>query len=198
MSDLEPIVVSGHAKGTTAQTVETALLLLAMTANATETSARLAQMDPPIKVSAATLGKWRKETYPNRYRALVEKHQAQIEREVVAAVRELALAAFGATRAAVDLELQRIQGNDVRDAAASARNLVTIGGVATENMLKLQGRPTVISEVRSADDVLRAMEARGWVDAHAVEDGERREGPDTPPALPAGGEQGATTGNGGA
>ncbi len=201
-TDLEPITTAGRAAHMTAEIVDTALLAYAMCGSAATASERLKTLDPPIKVHEHTLHHWRKTLYPNRFRALVEKHATSIEAQVVTSVRGLALAASDAAHEAVALERTRIASGEVRDAAGSARNMATVLGIATDKLLLLQGRPTVISETRTADDVLRDLDATGrvsYVDSDAVEDlGEQRVGPTDVLAITREAGSGAGTGNGGA
>lgn len=62
---------------------------------------------------------------------------------------------------AIDLEHQRIKRGDVRDASSSARNLATSAGIATQHNLNLQGRPTIIQEVRKPEDIARRLKELG-------------------------------------
>ncbi len=166
--DLEPINTSGRAAHLTAAHVDTAMMVLAMSPTAKEAAARLTEMGTPR--DAATLNRWRRQFYPNRYRRACELYQTQVEQIVVQSVRGLAHSAAAAAQLAVDLERERIEAGDVKDAAASARNLATTVGIATDKLLVLTNRPTAITETRSADDVLRALDERGYVDSTASEE----------------------------
>lgn len=121
-------------------------------------------------VPERTLHGWVANQFPNRYRHLAEKYAPQIEKSMIATARAAAMRSFEVASEAVELEHERLQAGDVKDAAASSRNLATTGGILTDKMLLLDGRPTQISEQRSMDDVLRSLAAKGFIEGTATEE----------------------------
>lgn len=179
-----------HVHGAfSATVVDTALLTIAMCGgNLAQAARELKAKD--ISVSAGALGKWRGELYPNRYRALCEKHRQQIEGVVLATAREISLRALRVTQAGIELEAERMKSGEVRDAAGSTRNMATAFGIVTDKVLLLEGRPTQIHEARTPDDIMRGLQAKGFVDSTAEDDDEpdggvREPREPVPPAPPA-------------
>jgi hypothetical protein len=147
--------------------VDIALLTVAM-CGGNHSRAHQTLIDQGHKVSLAAVKGWRS-SYPNRYRALADKHKGAIEREVIASVREMTLRASEVAYAGIELEAQRIATGEVRDAGSSVRNMATAIGIGIDKILLLEGRPTTITESRSSDDVLRGLQAKGYVDTTAEE-----------------------------
>lgn len=164
--ELEPFKLRG---GHTPQLVETALLTLAMCGGNTQAAVdTLATKN--IRVSQGTLKAWQHNQFPNRYRDLAERYRASIEGEIVNNVRALALRASQVAQRALDLEEKRIAAGEINDASTSLRNIATSIGISVDKILLLEGRPNQITEQRSADDVLRGLRDRGYVDSTAEED----------------------------
>lgn len=164
--ELEPFKLRG---GHTPQLVETALLTIAMCGGNTQAAFdTLAAKN--IHVGRSTLKAWQHVQFPNRYRDLAERYRASIEGEIVNNVRALALRASQVAQRALDLEEKRIAAGEINDASTSLRNIATSIGISVDKILLLEGRPNQITEQRSADDVLRGLRDRGYVDSTAEED----------------------------
>jgi len=163
--DLEPVTRTKHA----AHEVDAALTAVALCGG------RVTRAHEQLKASGVnipyrTLAAWVADLFPNRYRHLAEQVAPQIEKSMVATARAAAMRSFEVAGEAVELEAQRLAAGEVKDAAASSRNLATTGGIMTDKMLLLDGRPTQISEQRSMDDVLRSLAAKGFIDGTATEE----------------------------
>jgi len=123
-----------------------------------------------VDIPERTLRTWVVDLFPNRYQAAAERYAPQIERLMITQLRAGATRGFEASTAAMELEMQRLAAGEVKDAAASSRNLATAGAIMADKMLLLDGRPTQISEQRSMDDVLRSLAAKGFIDGTATEE----------------------------
>lgn len=119
------------------------------------------------RLSKDTLRAWR-DTYTERYRWHQTENAGAIEKRLVEAQREVALIAADGVRTAVEIEMERLESGQVKDAGASARNLATVMGISTTKVLELTGRPTSIVEHRRPEDVVRRM--RSIIDSTAEED----------------------------
>jgi hypothetical protein len=58
----------------------------------------------------------------------------------------------------------------IKDASTAAKNLATTAAIATDKIAVMEGRPTSIIEHRTTDDILRGLEARGYVNSTTTED----------------------------
>lgn len=140
-------------------TVDAALLALAL--NGSEYSRTAKDLAAGgIKLDERTLREWR-DRYPNRYRFHLQENVGRVEGQAVAGYLQVIRRAQEAMMDAIELEHQRIKRGDVRDASSSARNLATSAGIATQHNLNLQGRPTIIQEVRKPEDIARRLRELG-------------------------------------
>lgn len=164
--EIEPIRVRAPHKP---EDVDTALLVLALVGGS---SVRAQEMlkTKGLSIPHTTLQDWRSKSYPNRYNDLCTRYRAEIEGEIVNNVRALALRASQVAQHALELEEQRIASGDTKDAAGSLRNIATSIGISVDKVMLMEGRPTQITEQRSSDDVLRELQAKGYVDSTAVDD----------------------------
>lgn len=165
--EIEPFRVKqgGH----TPEMIELGLLTIAAAGGSTHKASAVLKAQG-IALSPGTLNYWRWDMYPNRYRDTAARHSAQIEREIVNNVRALALRASDVAHKALDLEEKRIAAGNVKDAASSLRNIATTVGISVDKILILEGRPNSITESRSAEDVLRGLQAKGYIDSTAEGD----------------------------
>lgn len=130
--------------------------------------------------------RWWVKQYPGHYQKLAQKHAASIEKVVATKVRTTVLAASHALDKAVALEEARLEAGDVKDAAASARNLATVMGIGVTKILELEGRPTSVVEHRNSDDAIRQARAQGWITGTATEednDHEQNTAPSVSPSV---------------
>jgi hypothetical protein len=58
----------------------------------------------------------------------------------------------------------QLAAGTLRDPSSASRNASVSRGISVDKLLVLGGRPNVITEHRSADDILRALAARGYID----------------------------------
>lgn len=143
--------------------VDTALALLALNGgNKAQTVRELQaygaeyQDDDLARVTRHNLANWT-DQYPDRYRYHVTESAQAVEKRLVENQREVASIAASGVRLAVEVEIDRLQSGQVKDASASARNLATVMGIATSKVLELTGRPTTIIEHRRPEDVVNRL-----------------------------------------
>lgn len=152
------------------ETIELALTALALAGDSpTKAVARL--KDDGVRVSRCAIRKWR-EQHADRYAAIRETRARDIERSVINRHRALAERYCVLEDKLIDAIDAEIDAGNLKDASTTARNVAVSKGIALDKMLIMDGRPNAIIDTRSADDVLRALEARGflqYVDADAEE-----------------------------
>jgi hypothetical protein len=123
-----------------------------------------------IGVHPKTLTQWAEGRYADRYMEIHAKHGQQLDRVLAQETRDIALRASQVERLAVDETEKELKAGTVKDASAAARNMAVVKGVATDKLLTLTGRPAQIVEHRSAQDLVKKLEALGVVDSTAEEE----------------------------
>lgn len=119
-------------------------------------------------VPSRTLRDWR-QRFPERYQEIRTLRAPEINAACVQQFRDLQLEAIAAASLSTKLEYERVRDGDVKDAAGSARNLATVAAIAADKIALAEGRPTSIVEHRSAEEVMRGLAAKGYVDTTAEE-----------------------------
>lgn len=158
---------SGKGIKYTAEEVDRVLVTLAMSRTAQDTYDRLKQQGAMDHVPAVrTIAYWRKH-YEPRFIELRQKYRYEIEQVIVAEQVELIRSANAAAQEAIDLERKRIADGSVKDAAASARNMQTVVGIAVTKILELEGRVTSQVVHLNGEQILRKLAQRGRVDERA-------------------------------
>jgi hypothetical protein len=156
--ELEPI--EKHKLALPSDEVDKCLLALALNGGALARTVREMKA-AGIKVSPDQLREWR-DKFPKRYQWHATENAAKLEKDIIASQREIIAAATSAALDAVAEEHERIRRGDVKDAAATARNLATVVGISTTKLLELSGRPTSITEVRKPEEILKALKRKGF------------------------------------
>jgi hypothetical protein len=119
-----------------------------------------------LDVPATTLRAWRDSVYADRYVALQTEHGHEIEQALVRDTRDLARAAAHVERLAIEKAVEGLQANSIRptDAAQIAVNMAKLKQSNIDKLLALTGRPQAITEHRSAQELIRALAAKGVVE----------------------------------
>lgn len=166
--ELEPI--EKHRLALPAEEVDNCLLALALNGGAIARTVRELKQSG-VKVSADQIADWR-DKFPKRYFWHCTENAAKLEGEVLASYRELIARSTEASLKAVEIEAERLAAGEVKDAAATARNLSTVFGITTTKLLELSGRPTQITEVRKPEQIMASLKRYGVniVDSDAEED----------------------------
>jgi hypothetical protein len=129
--------------------------------------------------SSRTIRDWAAKHH-ERLAAITQQRAQLIDQACIEEFRQIVLNGTRATQSAIEAAREEIANGQVRDAAATARNLATASAIAADKIALMEGRPTQIIEHRSSDDVLRDLERGGFIDAQAIEDTEPQ------PELPSG------------
>lgn len=119
-----------------------------------------------LDVPTSTLRTWRDATYAERYVALQAEHGHEIEQAIVRDTRDLARAAAHVERMAIEKAVEAMQHTNLRatDAAQIAVNMSKLKQSNIDKLLALTGRPQAITEHRSAQELIRALAAKGVLD----------------------------------
>lgn len=173
--ELEPV----HSQKYTVQQIDSTLLLLAKLGSAVSTSEHVQQLGWDI--TPDTIRSWKTKQYPRRYAAQVATHRPELEAHMVqnasdAIAVQAGLAAKLADR--LDANSDKI---DARDLPAALKNTVTSWAITMDKYALATGRPTSRVETTSADDVIRSLEARGYV-TRTTHDNDVIDTTETPPA----------------
>jgi hypothetical protein len=145
----------------TEDTLELALNVLAQNGGRpTYASAALAQQHG-INIPHQTLSEWKHNYHPDRYDQICTALQDQRAERMAARAEDVALAA-------TDLELLLL--DDLRatrhnlkpaEVAGAVRNVTTTKTLNVEKVINpLRNRPSRITAIRSADEILKALEAK--------------------------------------
>ena len=107
------------------------------------------------------MAKYRREQYEElRQRIAPLKEQALAHN-----LLDNALYASDVTKAAMEQLHERLNENKIRpsDLSKTARDLADVQAKSVDKRLALEGRPTVITETRNADQIIRKLESMGVV-----------------------------------
>lgn len=164
----------------TAQERDVALLTLAAYGGNTARAAR-ALKEQGITITARTLLNWRTTTHAERYVELSQQHAREIEGVAVVRMRETILQAADVQQQALEQASKQLQAGEARDPSAVARNAAVVAGINSQHNLTYTGRPNVITQHDSAEEILRRLHTRhpgmfveappAWVDSTAEEVG---------------------------
>lgn len=118
--------------------------------------------------------KWRDGRHSELYAGLQEEHGAALEDVMIREVRDLARSAMYAERLALDKVIEQMSapGSTRLNPDQVAANMAKVTDTNVNKLLSLTGRPTAITENRSASDLMRALEAKGVIKTLPVADEE--------------------------
>lgn len=136
--------------------------LIALAACAGEPKAaerHLRRTGSAVRVTAATLEKWRDEM-PDVYARVADDYGTQLEAQLVVDHRETALKCMDVLDQALERTKDRMQFLSAAEASKVAFDMSRIISGSTRDMLVLTGRPTDISDNRGAVEIVGALAAR--------------------------------------
>lgn len=113
-------------------------------------------------VSAETVLDWAKRKFRDRFHEIQTRESARIEAQAANRARTI----FEKAGHAEEMYLDKItdpgfiEKLEPRDVANTLRNVSTVKGINTDHMLKLEGRPTNVTEVRDPDQYLKQLAER--------------------------------------
>lgn len=153
MGELERITSRDYDE----DTVERALMAL-VHADMSPAQASRDLAEQGLDIDRNLLWKWQRR-YPNRIRFYAVEAAPKLEQELVQKQRAIASAAMQASMEAVEKERDKIMRGDVRDYAASARNLATVSAISTDKMLAMTGRPsTIVGTEKKPEAILAELQ----------------------------------------
>lgn len=116
-----------------------------------------------------TLRYWRTH-HPERWEHILANRARIIDQACIEEFRAIAQKAAHGSLIAVEREIANLQAGRTREPAQAALNLIKVAATSIDKVALMEGRPTSITEHRTTDDVLRSLEAKGYiVDAQAEE-----------------------------
>lgn len=136
--------------------IDTALIALAFTGGSPKKASALLA-DKGIDIDAKTLSRWKNATHADRYAEIQQQHGPEIEQHLIAVSRELAVLYSEGERIAAQATIDAIERGDLKDPSGAMRNFAVARGISTDQMLKLDGRPTEIVVTGDARDLLNEI-----------------------------------------
>lgn len=118
--------------------------------------------------SDKTLRNWRRD-HPDRLERIELKRAPLIDALLVDEYRRQGLKALQVSSRALDKTSEALEAGTLKDPSAAAKNVATVSGIYADKVAIMEGRPTSIVEHRSADDVIKALERRGFIDGTVEE-----------------------------
>jgi hypothetical protein len=124
-----------------------------------------------LKIPTSTLRSWREGKHANRYAQLQAEHANDIEEALVRDTRDIARAASAMTREAIERTAELMADPRLRatEAAQIAASMAKVQQSNIDKLLALTGRPQAITEHRSAQDIIRALQAKGVIEIESAE-----------------------------
>lgn len=107
-----------------------------------------------------TIRKW-KDAHPGRYVELQQELAPRIADRIASEAEQLAVLYAKAEREALEVAMGKIHELDADKAASAVRNFATAKALQVDKISSpLRGRPTVITEHRAGDELLRGLASR--------------------------------------
>ena len=124
-----------------------------------------------MKAGRDTVRKWR-DAYPEKYAEIYRNFIGKVEEQQLAAFSEVASRSAEVLQKALDETEALLDAHKDKQPAATARNLVVVGGTAFDKARLVQDQPTVIVEQRSTEEILDdiARKLGKVVDVEVVEE----------------------------
>ncbi|CAB4171649.1 hypothetical protein UFOVP1346_25 [uncultured Caudovirales phage] len=113
-----------------------------------------------LEIPSSTLRSWTKETHRDEYEELRGKYAGQMEDLLVKNYREMALRSSAVQMKAIEAAERRLDLGADTDPARTAAALSKVSQVSTDKLMSLTGRPTVITETRGMNEILRSLASK--------------------------------------
>lgn len=143
----------------TAEERDVALLALAAYGGNSVRAAR-ALKQQGIDIAARTLRAWREHTWTERYVELATEHGRAIEKVAEVKMRETILQALDVQQEGLTAAGKQLAKGEARDPSAVARNAAVVAGIGLQHNLVYQGRPNVITQTDSAEEIMRRLQQK--------------------------------------
>jgi ATP-dependent exoDNAse (exonuclease V) alpha subunit len=120
-------------------------------------------------IPSSTIRSWTK-NQPERYEHILNNRARLIDQACIDEFRNLAQTAVRVSLIAVKQEEKNLLAGRTREPGQSGLNLIKTAALAIDKIALMEGRPTSITEHRTADDILRGLEKQGYlIDSTAEE-----------------------------
>jgi len=167
-------LASGGRNKYTDEEVERGLQVLALHVGNSRRAAKALEQQGH-RIPDRTLDEWRRNTHPERYSEICAERAPQVADRIAAQMEQYVTEAGEVQRHSLHMLKDRLDKEELQEAATLGKINQSLGipiGIATQRSSELRGRPTVIHEHRSAEQLLEGMKRRGWIDgeAHEVRD----------------------------
>jgi hypothetical protein len=143
----------------TSEERDQSLLTLAACGGNSERASKVLK-EQGITIPPRTLRRWRESLHTERYLELSRVRGREIEEVAVVRMRETMLRAQDVQQEGLEQASVQLRKGEARDPSAVARNAAVVGGINSQHLLTYTGRPNVISEHRSAEDILKSLAQR--------------------------------------
>jgi hypothetical protein len=159
-------------KYTAEQVTRGLMMMVVWNGNQTEARKSLIAEDG-LDVPASTLKSWCTTSHRDQYEQLRAQYAPELEEQLVKAYRTVASRAVAVQMKAVEEAEKRLDRGADTDPARTAASLAKVSQTSTDKLMSLTGRPAVITEDRSMNEILRSLAAK--IPGLVVFDGEAEE-----------------------
>lgn len=109
--------------------------------------------DQPLRITYPQVQAIRNDN-DSRYAQLHDRYVVEIEAFTVRELRQASIGAFVTAMEAIEQAREDLADGEVKDPGKLARDMAVTGGILTDKMLVLTGRPNQIQEKRNVDEIL--------------------------------------------
>jgi hypothetical protein len=107
-----------------------------------------------------TLYDWKTKHHVELYRQIQEREGPKLEALAVNQAREIIVQAAELEKDLITQLAEQRYNLKAGEIAGALRNVTTTRGISVDKVLQLTGRPTVVTEHRSGDDILRSLKTK--------------------------------------
>jgi hypothetical protein len=142
--------------------VELSLRLLALNGGAiSETVAQLAQPPHNTHVDAATLRRWRKTLFPNRYLKIQNEFRKELGESLSNQLIENATQSAELTTTIIAELDGKVNDLEAKDLSRVAKDLADVSAKSVDKAMVLRGQPNAITEERNPELIVRELQRLG-------------------------------------
>lgn len=121
--------------------------------------------DKGIQIPADTLRYWKNSSHVRRYHELAEMKGQEYDERAVQRFKEMEAAASETAHEAISKAREALADNKLepKEYGKLARDMAVTAGVASDKRLVIEGKPTVITQSKSAEELYSALGRLGQV-----------------------------------
>lgn len=162
----------------TPQEIDEALLVIAQAGGNCKLASDMLKANEFRHVPAyETLRSWKNHLHAERYLELKEQYAPELERLAKSQFLETVLLSQQVQHLGLEKAYDQLEAGEAKDPAAVAQKAAVVGGISTDKLLTLSGRPNHIHESPDVNERLKALErsfpgllAEEPVDAEVVDE----------------------------